>query len=30
MTTYKGVIIYVRVKEGRVKVGDNIRAYGYR
>lgn len=22
---YKGVIIYVRVKEGRVKVGDNIR-----
>ena len=23
--SYKGVIIYVRVKEGRVKVGDNIR-----
>ncbi len=22
---YKGVIIYVRIKEGRVKVGDNIR-----
>ncbi|MBQ6169817.1 translation elongation factor 4 [Ruminococcus flavefaciens] len=23
--SYKGVIIYVRIKEGRVKVGDNIR-----
>ncbi len=23
--SYKGVIIYIRVKEGRVKVGDNIR-----
>ncbi|MBR6792310.1 MAG: translation elongation factor 4 [Ruminococcus sp.] len=23
--SYKGVIIYVRVKEGRVKIGDNIR-----
>ncbi|MBD5158900.1 MAG: elongation factor 4 [Ruminococcus sp.] len=23
--SYKGVIIYVRIKEGRVKIGDNIR-----